>query len=218
MLYLIGLGLNEKGYSREAILAIKKCDSLYLEGYTVDFPYSIEDLEKELGRKVQVINRTEVESNFLIKEAKTKKIGLLVYGSPLFATTHMTLLQDAKTSKVKTQIIYNASVFDAVLETGLHAYKFGKIASLPAWKGDYRPMSFVDLIFENQSIGAHSLILVDIGMSLGEALRQLEQAFRAKKLGANKLVLCSRLGTSKSKICYDSIKNLSENNKVKKPF
>ena len=51
MLYLIGLGLNEKGITLEGIDAIKKCKKIYLEGYTVDFPYPITKLEKVIGKK-----------------------------------------------------------------------------------------------------------------------------------------------------------------------
>ena len=46
MLYLIGLGLNEKSISKESLASAKKCEKLYLEGYTVDFPY---DIEKDLN-------------------------------------------------------------------------------------------------------------------------------------------------------------------------
>ncbi|KKM86908.1 hypothetical protein LCGC14_1274180 [marine sediment metagenome] len=47
MLYLIGLGLNEKGISLEGLEAVKKCEKVYLESYTAEIPYSKEDLEKE---------------------------------------------------------------------------------------------------------------------------------------------------------------------------
>jgi diphthine synthase len=52
LLYLIGLGLNEKGISLEGLESVKKCTKVYLEGYTVDFPYGIELLEKILGKKI----------------------------------------------------------------------------------------------------------------------------------------------------------------------
>ena len=48
MLYIIGLGLNEKSISLEGIEAIEKCEKIYLESYTVEFPYSFEELEKKL--------------------------------------------------------------------------------------------------------------------------------------------------------------------------
>jgi len=46
MLYLVGLGLNEKSISLEGIEACKKADEVLLEGYTVDFPYKKEEIEK----------------------------------------------------------------------------------------------------------------------------------------------------------------------------
>ena len=36
MLYLIGLGLNERGISKQGMLAIEKCHKLYLENYTIN--------------------------------------------------------------------------------------------------------------------------------------------------------------------------------------
>ena len=162
MLYLIGLGLNERGISKEGLLALEKCHKIYLEGYTVDFPYKTEELK--FGKKIEILERKDVESNRLIKEAKSRKIALLVYGSPLFATTHMSLILDARKQKVKTRVIHSASIFDAVAETGLQLYKFGKIASMPAWRSNYEPDSFIDIVKENKSINAHSLILIDIGL------------------------------------------------------
>jgi diphthamide biosynthesis methyltransferase len=44
MLYLIGLGLNTKGISKEGLLILEKCHKVYIEGYTVDFPYDLEEL------------------------------------------------------------------------------------------------------------------------------------------------------------------------------
>ena len=51
MLYLIGLGLNEKSLSKEAIEIIKRCKKVYLEDYTVDFPYTHQALIDEIGKK-----------------------------------------------------------------------------------------------------------------------------------------------------------------------
>jgi len=49
MLYLIGLGLNENGISRNGLNVVSKCKKVYLENYTIDFPYSIERLEHIIG-------------------------------------------------------------------------------------------------------------------------------------------------------------------------
>ncbi len=211
MLYLIGLGLNERGISKEGILALEKCKKIYLESYTVDFPYKTSDLN--LGKKKIIkLGRNEVESERLIKEAKSINVALLVYGSPLFATTHISLILDAKKENVKTKIIYSASVFDAIAETGLQLYKFGKTVSMPKQEA-----SFLEYVRENQKINAHSLILVDIGLIFQDVLKRLEEVAKKEGVRLDKIVVCSRLGTKESKICYNSIGKL-KNKGIKTPF
>lgn len=217
MLYLIGLGLNEKSISKEGLEAISKCKKIYLEGYTIDFPYSIKDLEKNIKKRVEVLDRNGVEGSLLVKEGKKKDVYLLIYGSPLFATTHMTLVNDCKKAKVKVKIIYNAGVFDAVAETGLQLYKFGKISSMPAWTNDYKPDSFLDYVKENISNEAHSLILIDIGLNFNKALEQLEISAENKKLRLNYIIVCSRLGNDDSKILYGKVGDLKKK-KIKNPY
>ena len=205
MLYLIGLGLNKKSISLEGIDAIGKCKKIYLENYTVNFPYLISDLEKTIGKKIEELDRAGVESDKLVKEAKKEAIALLVYGSPLFATTHETLLLDCRKAKVKTEVIFNASVFDAIALTGLQLYKFGKITSMPKWQKNFTPDSFMDIVKENLGIKAHSLILCDIGLGIVDALHELGVSAKNKKIKLDKIIVCSQLGTKESKIYYDTI-------------
>ena len=216
MLHLIGLGLKVESVSKEALSAIKKCKKIYLEGYTVDFPYSTKELERVIEKKIIVLGREDVESDKLLNESKKKNVALLVYGSPLFATTHTTLLNEARMKKIKTSVIFNGSVFDAIGITGLQLYKFGKITSMPTWKENFKPDSFMDIIKENKSIKAHSLILIDIGLELKDALHQLEKASENKKIKIDKIVLCSSLGND-NKIFYGNIDKL-KNKKVNKPY
>ncbi|VVB78034.1 Diphthine synthase [uncultured archaeon] len=208
MLYLIGLGLNEKGITLEGKEAIKKCDKIYLEGYTVDFPYSIPKLEGFIDKKIVKLGRGDVESNKLVNESKKHNVALLVYGCPLFATTHISLLMDMEKAEIKTKIIYSASVFDAVAESGLQLYKFGKISSMPRWQKNFEPDSFLEFVSQNKSIGAHSLILIDIGLDFDSALDQLEKALESRNIKINKLFVCSSIGTSKSKMIYGKIEDL----------
>lgn len=207
MLYLIGLGLNMKGISQQGLEAVNRCEKIYLEFYTVNLPYSKEELEKILGKEVILADRDFVESLRIVEEAKDADIALLVYGSPLTATTHISLIQEAKKQNIEVKIIYNASIFDAVAETGLQIYKFGKTTSIP----DFEAESFIEIIKENLGIGAHSLILVDIGMGFENALGRL------RNIDIDKLVVCSELGTPDSKIYYGTLKEL-ETKKIKKPF
>lgn len=215
MLYLIGLGLNEKGITLEGVEAIEKCSKVYLENYTVDFPYDISELG--LSDETVKLTRGDVESNLLIEESKKEDVALLVYGAPLFATTHMTILLDAKKAGVKTRIIYAASIFDAIAETGLQSYKFGKISSMPTWTKGYEPDSFLDFVEQNMSIKAHSLILIDIGLPLDKAINQLELAAEKRNLKITQLVICKKMGTHKSKIYYGTLSDLKKQN-IKNPF
>jgi len=216
MLFIVGLGLNEQGVSKEGMLAIDKCKKIFLEDYTVDFPYDLRDLH--LGkREIVPMGRKDVESMKLIKEAKSRPIALLVYGCPLFATTHMTLIKDAQEQGVRTRVIYAASIFDGIAETGLQLYKFGKITSMPAWKKSYEPTSFMNIVKENQSIKAHSLILIDIGLGFKRAIDELEKSAEKEGVELDKLVVCSNVGTENAKIRYGKIEEL-KNEKFRLPI
>ena len=216
MLYLIGLGLDKKDISLSSLEVIKKCKKIYLEHYTTTLPYTRKELEKIIKKKIQLIEREKVESDFLIKEAKKHNTTLLVYGDPLIATTHIALINDAKKARVKTKVLHNGSVISAIAQTGLQIYKFGKTTSIPRWQKNYRPTSFFDTIKDNQSINAHTLVLVDIGLSLEEAIYELDEASNNE---INNLVICSQLGTSKQQIIKETIDNfIKKPPKVKEPF
>ena len=219
MLYIIGLGLNEKGISQEGIKAVKKCKKIYLENYTVEIPYSAKQLEENLGKKIIIVDREFVEKFKVFEEVKKESIALLVYGSPLTATTHISLIQEAKKRKIEYKILYNASILDAIGETGLQLYKFGKIASMPKWdeNKNYKPESFIEIIKENKSIKAHSLILIDIDLEFSKALEQLEISAENKKIKLDRITICSMLGTKNSKIFYDTIENFKDK-KINSPF
>ncbi len=218
MLYLIGLGLNEHGISKEGLAAIMNCKRIYLENYTVDFPFTDHQVEEVIGKKVTPANREKVENLSLVDEAKKLNVALLVYGSPLSATTHITLIDECRASGVKYRIIYAASIFDAIAETGLQIYKFGKTASMPAWQKSFEPDSFMETVKENMKIGAHSLILIDIGLDFQKAILELETGAQKHKVNIDKLVVCQALGTRNSKILYRTLDEFRKFHGVFKPY
>tara|TARA_Y100000310_G_scaffold342839_1_gene447824 strand:+ start:3429 stop:4142 length:714 start_codon:yes stop_codon:yes gene_type:complete len=217
MLYIIGLGLNIDGISKYGLEIAKRCKRVYLENYTIDFPYSFEELREVIGKKIISANRELVESLELVDKSRKMDICLLVFGSPLTATTHISLIQEAKEQNVKCKIIHSASILDAVSETGLQIYKFGKTASMPEWKKNFTPESFIEVLQQNTSINAHTLILIDIGLEFSQALEQLEISARNKKIKLNKIIICQSLGTRHKKILYNNIKELKKI-KIKKPY
>jgi len=218
MLYIIGLGLNADGISKFGLQVVKRCKRVYLENYTVDFPYSQGELMEVLGKKVVPAGREFVESLEIVDEARKSDVVLLVYGSPLTATTHISLIQEAKRCGVKYKIIYNASILDAVAETGLQLYKFGKTTSMPKWGKSFSPDSFMEIVQENQSMKAHSLILIDIGLEFQDALNQLKISAKKHEINLKKIILCQRLGTKAQKISYKTIEELEKYEDVKKPY
>lgn len=204
MFYLIGLGLNEKGISLEGAEAVKKCSKVYLENYTVDFPYKKEELEKVLGKKIIEMNREKVEAESFVREAKKQDVALLIYGNALAATTHISLIFRCQEEKISYKVIHAASIFDAITETGLQLYKLGKIASIP----EHEAESFFEIIEKNQECGAHTLILLDIGLSVKDALKKLQETAKKRKFKLKEVVVCSRLGTKESKMKYGSVEKL----------
>jgi|TARA_Y100000310_G_scaffold121029_1_gene119804 diphthine synthase len=218
MLYLIGLGLNVNGISKEGLEITSRCKKIYLDEYTVDLPYSPNELVEVIGKTIEFADRDFVEGLSIVDEAKKKDVALLVYGSPLTATTHITLIEEANAAGIKHKVIHGASIIDGVADTGLQLYKFGKIASMPAWKESFTPTSFMEVVKENQSINAHSLILIDIGLDFQDALEQLEESAKSEKVKLGKVVVCQRLGTRNSKFFYKEISELKEFTGVRKPY
>jgi diphthine synthase len=163
-LTLISIGLtDEKDISQRALEEARSCDTLYAELYTMILDTDTNRLSNAIGRPVRPLTRSQLEeeSEALIDEARTKKIGILVGGDALTATTHISLLLDAAKKAVKTKIIHGSSILTAIAETGLSPYKFGRTVTLPL--PEKAPLDTVlKTLTENQEHGLHTLILLDI--------------------------------------------------------
>ncbi|MEK6907392.1 MAG: diphthine synthase [Nanoarchaeota archaeon] len=210
MLYLIGLGLDSKDISLNALEAIKKCKKVYLESYT-SFGFTVKEIEKIIKRKIIVAERELIENNSdnILKEAKKQDIGILVYGDPLFATTHINYLIDAKKDNIKFKIIHSSSILNAIAETGLSLYNFGKTTSIPF--NNESIITPVNVIKDNLKLGLHTLILLDLDP---KNKRFLTISHALEYLSRNNInldcIACSALGTSKQEIRYGSIEKLKK--------
>lgn len=188
MLYLIGLGLADADdISLKGLNAIKSCSKLYLEWYTSKLQCSVEDLEKVYGKKIHLANREFVENaSELLDEAMIGDVALLVMGDPLCATTHWDILTRAEKLNIRTKVIHNASIVSAIGTVGLQVYKFGKTTSVPFPRENYEPESFYDVIRQNKSVGAHTLLLLDLRpqegrfMSVNEAIELVRKVERKR--------------------------------------
>ena len=166
-LVFIGLGLHDEyGLSLRGQLEAKSCDVLFAEFYTSRMPrLNMDNLEKLVGKKVQVLSRREVEEDAetILSKAKTRRVGFLVPGDPLVATTHVDLRLRALKSGINSRIVHAASVVSAVVgATGLQSYKFGRTTTIPvSYEGEF-PVSVIQAIASNMSSGLHSLVLLEI--------------------------------------------------------
>ncbi|RMD45577.1 diphthine synthase [Candidatus Pacearchaeota archaeon] len=216
--YLVGLGLWLDSVSNGALNALKKCEKVYLDGYTVKFPYSLDELRRSLGLDFELRGREQIEDESIVLEAREKDVALMVYGDPLFATTHYQLLVSCNEAGVKRRVFHNASVLDAVSLAGLSLYKFGKVTSVPDWRKHTNcPTSFVDYILDNQKVQAHSLVLFDIGLEFERAVEQIEQAFEKKGFKIREAVLIFCAGTPKERVFYGEFEGL-KNVRVEEPY
>jgi diphthine synthase len=225
VLYLVGLGLHdEKDLSIKAVEALKKCDKIYVELYTSKWYGSMEELERLAGKPVERLERESVESLRLVKEALSHSIALLVPGDPLAATTHIELLAGAKRLGAAAEVIHSSSVLTAIAETGLQPYKFGRTTSVTFPEQNFEPTSPYETICQNQKIGLHSLILLDVRpprfMTIKEALEILLKSEARLKMGIidseTKVVAAAELGGEKV-IAYDTVSNLIKKDPQKVP-
>ena len=221
MLSLIGLGLwNEEDVTLKGVNRAKDADKVYIELYTSKWHGDLKNLEKIIGKKIEVLKRENLEekSDEIIKEAKNKNVVIFVLGDPLVATTHASLLYDAKKVGVKTEIIHNASIYSAICETGLHAYKFSSTVtiSFPEKTGNKFPKSILKTIEENKNRGLHTLLLLDIIFEKNKYMTPNEGMKIFSK--DTEVVVFARAGSNKPLILYGKIEDLIEKDFGEPPF
>ncbi len=160
MFYIIGIGLNVNQITKEGLDAISSCKEIYIDNYTNIFSESkVEELEKIINKKIILLKRSELETEQkFIKDNSA----LLVIGNPFSATTHFTLLKDAKEKGIDTQVIPGISIFSYKGYIGLYEYKFGRTISIVYPEANFKPTSFYNTLVDNISIGAHTMCLLDI--------------------------------------------------------
>lgn len=214
MLYLIGAGISGD-LTLEGVGALKKCKEIYIEVYTnPPLEDKIKDIEKLTGKKAMKIDRKEVESDFLLGYAKDKDIALISGGDPLTATTHISLVIDARKQGIPVKIIHNSSIYTAAAgRAGLQIYRFGKTASLVNPRPNYKPTSSLDIIRNNLKADMHTLVLLDTEPKPMEAKTALDML---SEFGM--AVVLSRVGEKDEKISYGEIDDLKGEDLGKPPF
>src|SRR3989338_2913412 len=212
MLFLISIGLSKEDISLKALEAAKNCNKLYFENYTSVYPNSMDDLKNIFKKEIVKSRREDMENNSLkiIEESKKNNIGILIIGDCLSATTHISLIIEARKNNAEVKLIHSSSILNVVAETGLSLYNFGKVSSLPFNHDNVT--SVIENIKLNRKSNLHSLILLDLDpvneifVSINDALFYLEKnGFKEKE----KIIVCCQLGFN-SDIQYGDIKKLKK--------
>lgn len=152
------------------------------------------NLKELVGKDVHPLSRKQVEEDAedtILSKARIGKVGFLVPGDPMVATTHVDLRLRAHKTGIKTRIIHAASVASAAAGvTGLQSYKFGRTVTVPAsWESEF-PESICMGIKNNLLSGLHSLVLLEIDVenkkyvSIPLALKQLLSFFERQSENA----------------------------------
>ncbi|MFW5852785.1 MAG: diphthine synthase [Nanoarchaeota archaeon] len=221
-LYFIGLGLNdERDITIKGLEAIKKCKKIYLESYTSKLDLDKEKLEKFYDKEIIYADRNLVENlaeKTIIKDAKKSDTAFLVVGDVFGATTHTDIFLRARKEGITCRVIHNTSIINAVSDTGLELYKFGKTTSIPFPEESFMPTTAYDVIYSNLRSDLHTLVLLDIKedkkkyMSVDEGLKILLEIEKIKKKKIiskkTKCIGCARLGSEKQKIIYGELGSL----------
>ncbi len=191
-LVFVGLGLNDdKGITVKGLEETKSADAVFMETYTSRMPdFSMERFEAEMGKKVQLIERRDLEEDngkLILQTAKTGKAVFLVPGDPFIATTHVTLRIDAEKQGIKTRVIHGISIMSAIVSlSGLHNYKFGKTVTVPF--ADNFSETPYNVIAQNKKLGLHTLCLLDLRaaenryLTINEGIKLLLEVEAKKKL------------------------------------
>jgi diphthine synthase len=222
-LFLIGIGLGDAdSITLKGLELAKKADKVYLESYTSALNCPLAELEKVIGKKIELADRETVEQkaeSTILQAAVGGDAALLVIGDPLVATTHIDLMQRAQKAGIPVQVVHNASVVSAIGATGLQVYKFGKIASIPFTAKDEPAETPYHILAENQKIGAHTLLMLDLSpqerkfMTVSDAIEYLLKIELKRRQGVftrdTLCIGCARLGAKDQLIKAGSAKDLA---------
>jgi len=175
-LIFIGLGLDsEEDISLRGLKAAKAADEVFLEAYTSLMPHlDIARLEELIGKRITRLSRRQMEEemDYVLREARSKRIAILCPGDPFVATTHIALRIEAEKRGIKTKVINNASIISAVTSaTGLQSYKLGRTVTLTFPQMGSIPETVYDVTKDNLAMGLHTLILLEIDVEGRRYLR-----------------------------------------------
>jgi diphthine synthase len=213
-LILIGTGVAFD-LTLSGIDALKSCKEAFIETYTNPIePERISALARLVGKPITPLDRSHLESSYLIDKAQSVDVCILASGDPLTATTHITLVIEARQKGVPVRVIHNSSIHSiAPARAGLQMYRFGKTASLVNPRPNYKPTSSLGIIRENRKRDLHTLVLLDTEPAPMEARAALDMLSEFPDA-----VVLSRVGHEDEKISYGTLDDLKKKDLGRAPF
>ncbi len=201
----VGLGLGPKRYITEAALeSIKAADVVFLDVYTGILPDETIDFLRTISKHLLIADRYLLEDGIdaVLAEATRKSVVIAVQGDPLIATTHISIVLEARKRGIACKIVSGISSYSVAASlSGLQAYKFGRAVTLPMEEDIEYAKSVYESILENMSRGLHTLLFLDTkngGLTIPVALsrlRELERLLRKGVASDDRLVVAlARLG------------------------
>ena len=214
-LTLVSIGINSHmDMSLKGVEAARNAGRVYAEMYTMKMDTTLGELEELAGQQVIPLPRggMEEQGGELINAAKEMDVAVLVGGDALSATTHISLLLDARQEGVETEVIHGSSIFTSITDTGLSIYKFGKTVTVPfPEKGPVD--SVIRTLQENHEYGNHTLMLLDLNMAEDRYLSinaAIERLFETEKFPRDSMLIgVARLGSLFPTIKADTAEALS---------
>ncbi len=175
VLVLAGLGTSLDYASIKLLDELSTADVVLVEAYTsIAVGYTYERLRRMCLGELRYVSRRDLEENYewIIEMARNRKVVILVAGDPLTATTHVSLLVEAKKKGVDIDIVLGVSgVYASITQSYLQAYRFGRIVTLTYPEKEYIPYTTVEVVRENLERNLHTLVLLDIRFDEGRAMR-----------------------------------------------
>jgi diphthine synthase len=213
-LFLVGTGVAFD-ITLAGLEALKSCGEAFIETYTNPIEDAkIANLERIIGKPIGRLGRERLESPYLAEKAKKADICILASGDPLTATTHITLVMEARQKGVDVKVIHNSSIHSvAPARAGLQMYRFGKTASLVNPRPNYKPTSSLEIIRENLKRNLHTLVLLDTEPEPMEAKAALDMLSEFKEA-----VVLSRVGHEDEKISWGAVSGLKKKDLGRAPF
>lgn len=215
-LTLAGLGISPRHITDKVKTVLHESDLIYFDTYT-SFPcgWSTSIIEEMSGHNGRVVNATRKDledlSYRLIEEALELNVTVAVIGDPVFATTHISLYNQAKRRGINAKIEPGLGILPYIMsKSGLSSYKFGGTVTFVRKESGVPDPTIYEVLRRNRDAGLHTIVLMNIQdgtyVSSADAMKgilELEEKFMERVVTpSTKVIVGSRLGCEEEKMIY----------------